>query len=209
MTFRVEPWFKGKRVVIIGGGESLTLRQIHAVARARLDLGSNVGVIAVNDAVFVAWWADWLHACDYRWWKWHVQRVQWFQGIKTTLDPQVPEQWANRLNNTGKEGFDEDPANVKTGGNGGYQAAHCAIHAGAREIILLGIDMDMKGHWFGGHPTHLSVNRPRTMLKCWEGLVPVLKQRRIRMFNASPASRIECWPKIDIERHLLSEPVTS
>ncbi len=200
--FKIEPWFEGKRVVIIGGGTSLTPKQIHIIAKARLALNSDIRVICVNDAIYLAWWADWLHACDMKWWNWHAQQVSGFKGIRTTLDPAVPKEWANLLQNAGKPGFDPDPSRCTTGANGGYQAMHCAIHAGAKEITLVGIDIDQSGHWFGSHPTDVKVNRLDVMLPWFKGLVPVLKERGIKVFNASPISKIDCWPKVDLEQHL-------
>ena len=202
MNFRIEPWFKGKRVVVIGGGTSVTTKQIHTIARARLNSDSDVRVIAINDAVFLAWWADWLHGCDAKWWNWHAQRVSTFKGIRTTLDPSVKSEHADLLRNTNKLGFDPDPSCCKTGANGGFQAMHCAIHAGAREIILVGIDMDKKNHWFGDHPGGWDVDRPRVMLPHFSSLVPTLDERGIKVYNASPISQLDIWPKIDLEQHL-------
>jgi hypothetical protein len=198
-AFRIEPIFDGCKVVIIGGGTSVTPAQIHTIAKARLDLGSKVRVISINDAIFLAWWSDWLHACDGKWWRWHIQRVQWFPGLKTTLADDIPPEWAGRLENTGKEGFDPDPSAVRTGHNGGYQAMHCAIHAGAKEIVLVGIDLDRETHWFGKHPNDVDVDRGALMLPMFAGLVPELERRKIKVWNASPISRLEIWPKISIE----------
>ena len=197
--FAIEPWFAGCRVVIIGGGTSVTPKQIHSIAKARLDLGSKTRVIAINDAIFLAWWADWLHACDGKWWRWYVQHVEGFKGIRTTLAEDIPEGWAHRLKNTGKDGFDPDPSCVRTGHNGGYQAMHSAIHAGAREIVLVGIDMDKSTHWFGKHPNDIELDRAALMLPKFEGLIPELTARGIKVWNASPISTIQHWPKVDID----------
>lgn len=196
----VEPWFEGRPVVIIAGGPSVTLRDIHLIARKRLDLGSKWRVIAVNDAVYPAWWADWLHACDANWWHWHIQRVAHFAGIKTTLDPSVPREWAWLLDNTGNEGFDPSPRNCRTGGNSAYQAMHCAIHAGASKIVLVGVDMDKGSHWFGEHPKEANVDRATAMLPAFPTLVPTLKARGIEVLNASLRSRLEIFPKVELEQ---------
>lgn len=201
-TMRVNGVFEGKRVVIIAGGPSVTLQDIHRIARARLDLGSDLRVIAVNDAVFVAWWADWLHASDARWWNWNIQRIRQFNGIRTTIDPTVPKGWAHHLDNTGKEGFDPDPANCRNGGNSAYQAMHCAIHAGASSIVLVGVDMDRSGHW---HPEYENVptcDRPAVMLPAFQTLAPTLAERRIKVVNVSPRSLLEIWPKVSLESAL-------
>src|SRR3990167_3507969 len=144
-AYSVEILWPGKPIVILGGGPWLTASQFRDVAWVRLE--DRCRVIAVNDSVYLAWWADWLHAADGKWWRAHIQRVQHFKGIKTTIDPSVPADWISGiLNPTGVTGFDQDSTCCRTGNGSGYQALHCAIHAGARRIALFGFDM--KGsHW--------------------------------------------------------------
>lgn len=194
--------FEGDTIVILAGGPSVTLKTIHHIARRRLDLNSGISAIAVNDAVFVAWWADWLHACDARWWRWNVQQVRNFPGIRTTLDEMVPPAWANLLNNTGKDGFDPNPLNCRTGGNGAYQAMHMAVHAGARKLVLVGVDMDRSGHWHQEYKGVASCDRDVVMLPSFETLKPELDRRGIQVVNASLESKLEIWPKLPIEEAL-------
>lgn len=201
--FRVDRLWTGMTVVVIGGGPSLSLQQIQTIAQARLSGG--VRVIAVNNAMYVAWWADWLHACDAKWWHAHIQWAQHFKGIKTTLDPTVPGPWnVGLLENTGKDGFDENPESCRTGGNGVYQAIHCAIHADARRVILVGTDMrDVEGrsHWHGGHGND-PVNYAVTMAPSFETLKPALAARGIAVMNASPGTALEAFPKVSLEAAL-------
>lgn len=192
----------GKKVIIVAGGTSVTAAFIHSIAKARLDLGSEYRVVAINDAVFLAWWADWLHFSDVKWWNWHGQRISGFGGCKTTIDPLVPSVAAHELKNTGKFGFDPDPANCRTGGNSAYQAMHIAIHAGVREIILVGVDMDMRSHWFGDHPDKITSHRISSMLPAFETLEPALKERGIKVWNASPISNLNVWPKVSLKEIL-------
>lgn len=199
---RVDRLWAGLTAVLIGGGPSLTLEQIQMIAKSRLS-ASGVRVIAVNNAVYVAWWADWLHGCDSKWWIEHIQQVQHFPGIRTTLDPLVPERWkVGLLNNTGQTGFDPDPANCRTGSNGIYQAIHCCIHAGVKQIILAGVDMkrapDGRSHWHGGHglsaPDYQTVMAPH-----FETLVPELRERRISVVNASPGTALTTFPVVSLD----------
>ena len=189
--------------VIIAGGPSLDLKQIHHVARARLS-GKCV-VIAVNDAVYPAWWADWLHSCDRKWWDWHIQSIHKFPGIKTTLDETLPPRWGvHPLHNTGCEGFDPDPTCCRTGASGAYQVMHCAIHAGAGKIILLGVDMkaDGESHWFGEHPNPARPDYQTTMVPRFELIVPELDSRGIEVVNCSPGTALKTFPTRSIEEAL-------
>lgn len=190
--FTVEPIWPGQNVVIIGGGPSLSLQQINAIGQARLD--QTCRVIAVNDAVYVAWWADWLHACDAKWWAWHRNKATRFPGIKTTLCETVPHQWVDGyLEETGETGFEPDPAKIRHGSNGTYQAMHCAIHSGAKKIILVGVDM-YGTHWHGGHPDGIETKYTKTMIPKFETLKPALQEHGVSVVNCSPGSALKAFP---------------
>lgn len=199
-SYRVDPIWAGQRVVIIGGGPSVTPEQIHRIARAKL--AGAVKVIAVNDAIYLAWWADWLHACDSSWWNVHYPTVHTFNGIRTTLDECVPDRWrVGCLRNTGKHGFDPDPANCRTGANSIYQAIHCCIHAGAREVVLVGCDMRRtrdRSHWHAGHGGP-DVDYANVMAPCFDTIVPTLEERRVRVINASPGTALKTFQTAPLE----------
>lgn len=182
----------GRTVVILAGGPSLDLKTVRYVARKRLE--NSCRVIAVNDAVYPAWWSDWLHGCDAKWWTWHRATANKFPGVRTTQDESIPPQWGVLyLKNTGDDGFDARPWCLRHGANGAYQAVHCAIHTGARKIVLLGVDMT-DGHWFGHHDDRMDQGCD-AMLPHWPTLLPALNERGIQVINCSPASRLECFEK--------------
>lgn len=198
----------GETVVVLGGGPSLDLRQIHIVARARL--AERCRVIAVNDAVFPAWWADWLHACDFKWWDWHKETALKFPGIRTTCTEMVPPDWAKYLQvtkpdpKTGRRtGMPKRPYMVAGGGNGGYQAIQCAVKAGGTKVVLLGFDMgfggDGESHWFGDHPDGLRSDYEDSMLPNFPGLAKVVAKFGVEVVNCSPQTQLEVFPKARIE----------
>lgn len=194
--YSVEILWPGKPIVILGGGSSLTASQFRDVAWARLD--DRCRVIAVNDSVYPAWWADWLHAADGKWWRAHIQRVQHFKGIKTTIDPSVPAAWVTGfLNPTGVTGFDQDPTCIRTGNGSGYQAVHCAMQACAKRVVLLGFDMQ-GGHWHSGHAGEAPTDHAETMRKHFETLVPTLEGLKIEVVNCSPGSALKCFPHAEL-----------
>lgn len=202
--FRVERTWPGQTVVVIGGGPSLTLAQVRHIAIARLE--GRCRVIAVNDAAFVAWWADWLHACDEKWWMWHAQRAPQFPGRKTTLAETLPPQsGVDWLRNTGNEGFDPDPTCCRTGSSGVYQAMHCSIHAGARRILLVGVDMKDDGdrsHWFGDHPEPSPCDRAEVMVPKFPTLRSALEAGGIDVINCSPGSALKEYLQGVLEQSL-------
>lgn len=194
-VWSVSEFWPGSTAVILAGGPSLDLVQIRHVGRAKME--GRCRVFAVNDAVYPAWWSDWLHGSDAKWWNWHRLSATKFRGIKTTQDENVPPQWGVALlKNTGQTGFDPDPSCIRTGASSAYQAVHCAIHAGARRIVLLGVDMT-EGHWFGAHPDEMEQGCEQ-MLPCWPTLIPALEDRGIEVINCSPDSRLECFEKRDL-----------
>lgn len=208
--FTVEPIWAGCTAIVIAGGPSLSLKQIRAIAMARMQPGSKFRVIAINDAIYPAWFADWHHACDGVWWHNHIQTCHTFPGIKTTLAEDVPQPWVSGyLENTGCEGFDPDPSHCRTGANGAYQAMHISIHAGVKKIILAGVDMKASAagehHWFGSHPariTPLNADYAKTMAPHFETLKPALAERGIEVVNASPGSALAAFPLVNLEKVL-------
>jgi hypothetical protein len=187
--YRIDPVWAGQTAVILGGGSSLTASAVRQVALARLE--NRCRVIAVNDSVYLAWWADWLHAADLSWWQSHVQTIPRFDGVKTTIDELVSPQWVTgTLKVTGVEGFDPDLACIRTGNNSGYQALHCAIHAGASRIVLVGFDMQ-GNHWSGISPSSDYVD---TMAPHFASLLPTIEARKIEVFNVSTISALGVFP---------------
>lgn len=201
--YKVEPIWEGQTVVIVGSGPSLSLQQIRTVAIARAE--KHCRVIAVNDAIYPCFWADWLHAGDLKWWRWHIHRINDFTGIRTTVSDDVPGPWVNGyLEYSGDLGFDPDSSKCKSGGSSAYQAACIAVHTGAKRIILLGIDMkrgpDGQVHWFGEHPERTTVNYAVAMAPKWDTLKPTLEERSIEVINCSPGTALETFPLGDIEK---------
>jgi hypothetical protein len=207
---RIERDWEGMTAVIIGGGPSLSLAQIREVAIARGKPDSLVRVIAVNDAVYVAWFADWLHACDGKWWRWNIQSVYRFPGRKTTLDPTIPAQWVDgHLEFSEGHGYDPDPSKCRGGSNSGYQALHLAAHAGVKRAILIGFDMqapnDGAPHWFGQHEKgrEFSQAAPKIWRKRFPPLAEDLARIGVEVLNASIETAVDCFPRVDLKEALV------
>ena len=195
MSYRIEPIWTGRTVVILGGGQSLTAEVVRQVAIARQR--NRCRVIAVNDAIYLAWWADWLHAADCKWLYWHSDAVCKFPGIKTTICENVPNDWVTgKLRVTGIEGFDETLGCIRSGKNSGYQAIHCAAQAGAKQIALVGFDMHGK-HWFGGHRDGIRSDIASICLPYFETLK--LDELGIDVVNCSQNSLLNCFRKATLE----------
>lgn len=198
----VYPSWKGCTAIIVASGQSLTTDQVRTIAIARHRSPDHVRVMAVNDGIFPCWFADWLHAGDWQWWHWHIQAVHTFPGIKTTLAEDVPEPWVTGyLKNTGDVGFDPDPSHCRTGGSSVYQGIHILVHAGVTDIVLVGVDMQGT-HYFGDHPDRVPSQYNTGMLPRWPSIVPTLEERGVSVWNASPSSALEIFPKVDLKDRL-------
>lgn len=201
----------GDTFVVLGGGPSITPEQVVACrGRAR--------VIAVNDQLRLAPWANVHYFCDDKWWKWHHQQSWYraYQGLRVTLEnlhlaPQ--DNTLNSIQNVGTTGLCEVHTGVMTGRNSGYQAINLAAHLGARKILLLGFDMRAvmeqrkpKTHWFGDHPGGTSPGVYQTMLDCFPSIVEPLQQRGIEVVNCTPDSALKLFRRSTIESELCAAP---
>lgn len=205
-----ETWH-GAIVACIGGGPSLTAAQVEACrGRAR--------VIAINDAYKLAPWADILYFCDDKWWEWHHKHLLGWKGQIVRLqggkhdfnDPRI--KVMKNDNNDGRShgGLAEQRDSLRPGKNSGYQAIHLAVHLGAKRIVLLGYDMHSpmvggfpKTHWFGDHPGCTAPDVfEQLMLPYFQSLVKPLAARDVEVINATPGSKLRCFPMKPLEEAL-------
>jgi len=206
-----EQW-PGSTVVVIGGGRSLTAAQVEWVRLARAR--GECRVIGINDAYRLASWLDILYFCDNKWWAWHRERLAGWAGLIVRLEsPQ--HDWSDTrikvLKNYNEGGVIDCRDGVAHGSNSGYQAAHLAIHLGAKRIVLLGIDVKCDGslqHWFGNHPDRASPPDYARWKKLFATMVEPAQKRGIEIINCSPGSALECFRKDTIDR-VLPDPPTA
>ena len=91
--------------------------------------------------------------------------------------------------------------------NSGYAAINLAYHLGANRIVLLGFDMHNDGkdtHFHNGYPTraagdHIYKNK---FLPGFKELEKGLRVEGVTVFNASPHSQLNEFPKITLAQAL-------
>jgi hypothetical protein len=197
--------FPGKTVVCLGAGPSLTAEDVEA-CRGRWP------VIAINDAVRLAPWADVLYAADSDWWR-EYEGMPAFEGSKYGIanpnrkkDAWPPD--VRVLAFAGYEGLTVDPAGLQAGlrggQNSGYQAIGLAVHLGATRILLLGYDLepaaDGQTHFFGQHPPRLRKHSPyRLMARSFDMLVEPLAQLGVTVINCSRTTALTCFQRQALE----------
>jgi len=189
----VLPIWRGETAVCIGGGPSLKAEDVAFVrGRAR--------VIAINDAVKLAQWADVLYVADRSFIDAHDGMPR-FAGLKYSLSSSNPTDrpdWTV-LDNTGMFGLETDPSGLRTGFNGGYQSLGLAYHLGAKRCLLLGFDMklsaDGREHWFTDTPDRKRSPYPQ-MIAAFDSIVEPLKDDGVDVVNCTPGSALSCFPKM-------------
>jgi len=204
----------GSAFVIVAGGPSLTQDQVNA-CRDRQWRGAKVRIIVVNDGYRVAPWADVLYFCDCKWWQWHAKHLGGWDRPIVRLDGGKYDFGDPRIKvmrNVDTGGLCEQRDGLMTGRDSGYQAMNLAVHLGAKRIVLLGMDMQahvspngVRTHWFGDHPGGTSSSVYDSMLPWFDTLVKPLQKRGVEVINATPGSRIRCFPMRNIQ-DALREP---
>ena len=218
------PGWAGETVVIIGGGPSLTGKQVETARQARQE--GRCRVVAVNDSYLWAGWADLLYAADSHWWRDHSA------GVAKTAIGLTAEQVRERfhafagarcsIQNSGANVTDErvhivqnltfpkhgnalstDPRFLATGRNSAYQSLNLAILAGALTVILLGVDgrpaKDGRTHWSGGHPRPTPELAYGEYRRAWSEAAPAIRAAGVSVINASPGSAVECFSMMPLE----------
>ena len=166
-------------------------------------------VIAVNDSFLLCVWADVLWGADWDWWR-HHEYCQGFEGERWTQSIGRPD-WPQEAHRNGLKvlkGIREvrlctDRQTLYTGNNGAFQAMNLAVMAGAKRILLLGVDMqhiDGKSHWFGDHPAKLKQTRNFGIFReCFRKVRRDLEQRGIEVVNCSPRTTLNCFRKAKLD----------
>jgi hypothetical protein len=199
-------------IVCVASGPTLTAEDL-ACVRAHDD----VPVIAVNDAVRLAPWADVLYSSDRGWWQ-AYRGIPFFGIVKVGIGwkvgdaspiPQAPA--VHVLTHTGAEGLEREPTGLRAGGHSGYAAINLAVHYGARRIILLGYTCGPYGgrsHFFGKHPAGLpesSEANYAAFRRAYTTLLAPLKAAGISIVNATPHSWITVFPCASIGEAMAAE----
>ncbi|MGP1675903.1 MAG: hypothetical protein ACTS6J_01940 [Burkholderiales bacterium] len=216
----VLPAWIGKTAVIVGGGPSLTMDQIALVESARA--ADRIRVIAVNDSYLICPFADVFYAADSSFWLDHArgiakpvlklsadrvrERFEAFSGERCSIqstgamveDSRVHLIRNKHCDSNGRpihgHGLSLDPGALVTGRNSGWQAFNLAVLAGARTVILLGIDgrvgKDGRTHWSGGHPQPTPVAAYAEYCRAWSAGEAAIKAANVKVLNSSPGSAV-------------------
>lgn len=201
--FTTKREWDGKTVYIIGGGPSLKGYDL-SVLKSQLTIG-------VNDCAFHCG-TDVLFSLDRTWMNQRYRLINEFKGDKylaVSSDflrlQDIRE--ARYLYRSRKNGVNTPP-NTVNGLNSGYGALNLAFINGAKTIYLLGFDMGfkekMENHWHAGYPWCRTQSQRRYdawALEFNQAEID-LSKNGIMVYNCSEDSRINCFPKVNLQRVL-------
>jgi hypothetical protein len=199
----IDPVWKDETAYLIGGGPSLK--------EFNWELLRGKRIIAINRAFQVLPWADVLYWTDAQFYKWYRREIDEFKGMKVSCRPlEVPAKDIKILQGVRNQGLDMRPEYICDGNNSGYGALNLAVKLGAKRIYLLGYDMhsSLKAtHWHDGYfrrHNHTIYNR---LFTYFGSALPVLKEMNIEVWNANPASHLECFKKCTLTDAINNTPV--
>lgn len=161
----------------------------------------------INEAWRLAPWADALYACDERWWRLRGPSPAAFAGLrfigKDTHPGCIP---------CGVKGGDNEllwcGRRLGAGANSGFQALNLAAVAGARRIVLLGMDMHRTGgksHWHGDHTGEMTNPSDRMLRGCqqiMDRVAPELAARGIEVLNATRITALRAYRRVSLQEAL-------
>jgi hypothetical protein len=187
---RLRPDWTGRTVVCIASGPSLTAEDCELVR------ASGHPVIVTNTTFRRCPWADVLVGFDVRWWKVYGEEVRaTFAGRKICALLMATKYGAESPYSDGRAWFDIYP-------NSGCCAGAIALAGGAARVVLLGYDagfIDGRKHWHDDHPAELE---NATSVADWPRLFNILARRAqrsgVHIVNASRATALECFPRVEL-----------
>lgn len=183
-----------KTIYIVGGGNSLKNFDFKRLK------GKNI--IAINRAIEFVPFAQILYFADYRFYRWHKEQIDNFNGAKFTSSARVKDESITVLELTGKTGLDTRLGRIRGGGSSGYGAINLAFHLGATKIVLLGYDMqkDNKSNFHSGYKTDdVKEDTFKKFLEPYTDLAVELNYLDIRVYNANLKSGLNVFEKVSID----------
>lgn len=194
-------------IVCLASGPSLTQDDCDYVrGKAR--------VIAINDAVRLAPWADVLYSSDARWW---AEYRGTFGGLKYGIEQgrgfgrpasvRHPDLKVLRLG--GHSGLELAPDGLRSGKNSGAAAINLAMHLGASRIILLGYAMSLvngRRHFFDESSAPPRQHSSYSMFcQMFERMVTPLESAGVEVINCTEPTALTCFRRAAL-RDVLPAP---
>lgn len=162
-------------------------------------------VIGVNEAYKIGNWVDIMFFGDSGYWDRQYKEIIQFPKLKITIrDVDHPDvKVMGRSRNTG--GLTDKPHLLVWNKNSGAAAINLAVHTGAKKIVLLGFDMNLKfggQHWHGSYSQRAEDRVKRTFARHMDKFSQIAKDAGklgVKILNANPGSEIDVFEKVHIK----------
>lgn len=217
-------WADG-RCFIVGGGPSLLeqlgvpteLRNLVASGNADVSMLADYfdpikqeSLIGVNMAYKLGNWLDVIFFGDKNFWGKNAKQLVMYPGLVLTcadLGQYKPRKIKHvKKNSNHFYGISTNPAMVSWNSNSGAAAINVAFHLGAKQIILLGFDMDsspkQEHHWhklYGERTMEVQKKAYKVHLRSFDAVSQDAKALGLEILNASPTSVISQFKKVKLE----------
>lgn len=159
-------------------------------------------VVAINNTVLLAPWADVLYAGDASWWRQYASAVKSFRGRRVGLAMTGQHPDVEKL--IFRMGSGLGLKRINHGNNSGFQAINFAYLEGARRIVLLGYDMqhhEGRHHWHEDHPAGMGNFNPGMPELCLPKFTPLaadLAERGVEVINATRRTALTCFKRMPL-----------
>lgn len=162
-------------------------------------------VIAINNQLFAAPWADHHYVCDPQWFEEYrklpaaAEAIDSFGGQRWCTHPDGLAYGCRILETEAGEGLGRKA--IRLGSNSGYQAINFAWLMGATTIVLLGYDMQHTGgrhHNHDDHPRPLGnfcIGMPELCRRRMGHLAADLLREGVRVINCSRETALRCFER--------------
>ena len=183
--------WKGRTVFVLASGPSLTEEDVTAVRDYAT--AHDCPVVVTNTTYRLAPWASLLFFYDRQWWRVHEQEVlDSFAGDIVTMaainQPRVLSLFGERFNA------------YKNSGGG---AINFAVYAGAKRIVLLGLDgqyaPDGRRHWHVQDPRLGNAGSLPRFVKQFPSLAASAATQGVEILNASRQTGLTCFRRVALE----------
>ncbi len=190
--------WEGEVAYVVASGPSL-----RGFDYGRID---GLNVVAVNLQHRSVPFAPVCYFSDRRCWQWYKASFIEHPGLKITCQSLAKVDHPDVLNvrSSGRRGLEDDPRKIKDGNCSAYGAMHVAYHLGAAKIVVLGLDLregqDGRHHAHDEHPVQFKPIGLEKMAIYFPTLAAKLRSKGVEVVNASPTSRLDCFPKLPIDQ---------
>jgi uncharacterized Rossmann fold enzyme len=170
--------WRGKTVVVLGSGPSLTTDDIAKTA--------HLPTIAVNSTWKIARHCEVIYAGDEAWWRCYGSEID-IPADRYTLKPQTAATY----------GIKSHENKCGNGYNSGLMAIKLALHEGAERVLLLGFDCSIENgtHHHGDHEKTINPDKRRCLM--WRNQFDQIDPERI--INCSRHTEITRFKRMPLE----------